>query len=261
MKYLQLPFALLLSMLIIPAIMQAMPPDREFYEIRIYHLSNATQEKRVDDFLKNALIPAFHKNNILHVGVFKPLANDTAAIRKIYVLIPYKSLEQFTSVTDRIDKDKDFLSSGADYINAPDNDPPYLRIEKILTKAFPKAPVMQPVKMTSPFSERVYEMRSYESHTEKLHAKKVQMFNDGDEIGLFKRLGFNAVFYSQALTGSALPNLIYMITFHNMAAHDKLWDNFRNDPQWKKLSALPEYQNVMYKADSFLLRPTDYSDY
>jgi len=239
----------------------AVPPERQYYEIRIYHLTGIEQEKRIDKYLRDALIPVLHKNNIIHIGIFKPLANDTAAIRKVYVLIPYRSLDQYGTITDKIEKDKDYQSAGADYIDATYNNPPYLRIERIFSKAFTGMPVMEPVKTTSSFSERVYEMRSYESATEKLHAKKVRMFNEGNEIGIFKRLGFNAVFYSQAIAGAALPNLIYMITFENMAAHDKLWNDFKNDPEWKKVSALPENQNVMYKADIFLLRPADYSDY
>jgi hypothetical protein len=239
----------------------AMPPDRQYYEIRIYHLNTIDQENTVDKYLRDALIPVLHKNNIIHIGVFKALANDTSAVRKTYVIIPYKSLEQFIAVNDKIEKDKEYISKGADYINASFDNPPYLRIERIFSRAFQNMPVMQPTKLTSPFQDRVYELRSYESHTEKLHAKKVEMFNAGNEIGMFNRLGFNAVFYSQAITGAALPNLIYMITFDNMAAHDKLWEKFRSDPEWKKLSGQSEYQNVMYKADSFLLRPTDYSDY
>lgn len=254
-------YKLLLLFLVIPVIANCMPPGRQYYEIRIYHLMSVDQEKRIDKYLAEALLPALHKNNIRNIGVFKPLSNDTAAIRKVYVLIPYRSLDQFGIVNEKIEKDKDYLSAGADYIDAPFNNAPYLRIERIFAKAFKNMPVMEPVKMGSPFSERVYEMRSYESATEKLHARKVKMFNEGDEISIFKRLGFNAVFYSQAITGTALPNLIYMITFDNMAAHDKLWDNFRNDPEWKKISAMKEYENAMYKADSYLLRPTAYSDY
>ncbi|MBA4166577.1 MAG: NIPSNAP family protein [Chitinophagaceae bacterium] len=261
MKHFKRYGVFVLAMLMISAAANCMPPDRQYYEIRIYQLSNADQEKRVDKYLKEALIPALHKNNIINIGVFKSLGNDTSAIRKTYVLIPYKSLEQFSSVPDKIEKDKDYLSAGSDYLDAPYNNPPYLRIEKILTHAFPKMPEMEPVKSTAPLSERVYELRSYESATEKLHAIKMKMFNYGDEVSLFRRLGFNAVFYSQAITGATMPNLFYMTTFENMAAHDKLWDSFKNDPEWKKLSAMSEYANSVSKANIYLLRPADYSDY
>jgi hypothetical protein len=41
---------------------------------------------------------------------------------------------------------------------------------------------------------RVYELRSYESEKEVIHANKVNIFNAGGE-SLFNRLEFNAVFY------------------------------------------------------------------
>jgi hypothetical protein len=116
-------------------------------------------------------------------------------------------------------------------------------------------------KLTSPKAERVYELRSYEGPTEKYYRNKVKMFNDGDEVGLFNRLGFNAVFYAKVLAGSRMPNLMYMTTFNNMQDRDKHWEAFSADPQWKILSSMPKYQNNVSKADIIFLRPTDYSDF
>ena len=59
----------------------------------------------------------------------------------------------------------------------------------------------------------LYELRSYESPTEELHRIKVNMFNAGGEITLFKRLDFQAVFYADVLSGSQMPNLVYMVVF------------------------------------------------
>ena len=54
-------------------------PAREYYQFTIYHYSTAEQEKGLDDYLQNALLPALHRMNIAHVGVFKAIANDTSA--------------------------------------------------------------------------------------------------------------------------------------------------------------------------------------
>jgi hypothetical protein len=114
--------------------------------------------------------------------------------------------------------------------------------------------------LSGPKKDRVYELRSYESPTEKLAANKIRMFNDGDEIGLFKRLGFNAVFYGEVVAGSTMPNLMYMTTFNDRADRNKHWEAFGKDAQWKTLSALPEYQKNVSKNISLFLYPTDYSD-
>ncbi len=114
--------------------------------------------------------------------------------------------------------------------------------------------------MKSPKKDRVYELRSYEGATEKLHASKVKMFNTGDEVGIFKKLNFNAVFYGEVLAGSRMPNLMYMTTFENMADRETHWKAFGDDPAFKALLAMPEYQHNVSKADIIFLRPADYSD-
>ena len=87
------------------------------------------------------------------------------------------------------------------------------------------------------------------------------MFNEGDEVGLFKRLNFNAIFYAEVVAGGKMPNLMYMTSFENMADRDAHWKSFGSDPAWKKLSAMPEYKNNVSHIDIMFLRPTDYSDY
>jgi len=47
--------------------------------------------------------------------------------------------------------------------------------------------------------------------------------------------------------------------FANLAAYDKAWAAFREDPDWVKLRGLPEYQDIVSTIDNVLLRPTDYS--
>ncbi|MBO9150809.1 NIPSNAP family protein [Chitinophaga sp. GCM10012297] len=235
------------------------PPGREFYQIKIYHLKTERQIARVDSFLSAAYLPALHRAGIAKVGVFKPIQQDTADL-KIYVLVPFRSLEQFEKLASVLDKDEAYAKAGASYINAAYNDMPYARLENILLKAFRDHPVMDMPKLTSPKNDRVYELRSYESPTEKYHANKVKMFNDGNEIGLFRRLGFNAVFYGQVIAGGSMPNLMYMTTFNDRADRDAHWKSFGGDAEWKKLSAMEEYKNNVSRNTQYFLRPVEYSD-
>jgi len=235
-------------------------PGQEYYEIKIYHFKNADQEKALDDYLGKALLPALHKKGISKAGVFKPIANDTAADKIIYVLIPLKSYDALIALRSGLDKDADYNAAAASYLNAVYNNPPYTRMESVWLKAFPMAPQMALPHLTSPHSEHIYELRSYESPTEKFHVNKVHMFNEGGEVPLFKRLGFNAVFYADVITGSHMPNLMYMTSFENRAAREEHWKAFGADPEWKKLVALPEYQHNVSKAEVILCHATDYSD-
>jgi hypothetical protein len=73
--------------------------EREFYQLTVYHFGNATQEKVIDNYLQNALLPALHKINIKNVGVFKNHSNDTLADKTMYVLMPVRSLEEIMKIS------------------------------------------------------------------------------------------------------------------------------------------------------------------
>lgn len=235
----------------------------DYYELRTYHLQNKSQAQMVDNYLQQALLPTLHRAGFQHIGVFKPIDSDTAdAGKRIYVLIPARSLEALAGLPSLLLQDPQYGLTGLDYQNGTNELPPYQRMEISWLSAFNGQLHLEVPNIQTPRSERVYEIRSYESATEKLFANKVHMFNVADEIGLFKKLGFNAVFYASALSGAHMPNLVYMIGFDNIAAREAHWKAFVDSPEWKTMTALPEYKtkNIAH-IDSYLLHPTGYSDY
>ncbi|HMI05851.1 MAG TPA: NIPSNAP family protein [Pedobacter sp.] len=259
-KKVLLLFSLLLVVLV-PQVSKA-AAKLDFYQIKIYHLKTAEQENRVDQFLKDAYLPALHRAGISSVGVFKPIVDAGKATEEklIYVLIPFASRDDFFKLDAKLSKDQKYHQDGTGYLDAKHNEPPYSRMETILLNAFEKNPKFGLPNLSAAKKDRVYELRSYEGPTEKISANKIRMFNSGDEVGLFKRLGFNAVFYAQVVAGSSMPNLMYMTTFENRADRDKHWDAFGKDDYWRKLSAMPEYQNNVSKGNTWFLYPADYSD-
>ena len=232
--------------------------DRDLYELKIYHLKNQEQEKQVDKFLKEAYLPALNRAGIGSVGVFKPVEGDSAYGKKIYVYIPYSSPEMFLKVPQALEKDKKYKEDGSGYLNAPHNNPPYSRIETTLLWAFEGMPRFQPNKLSGSPSDKIYELRSYEGATEKLYRNKVDMFNKG-EIEIFNRLGFYPMFFGEVIAGANMPNLMYMTAFSDKASRDAHWKAFGEDPAWKKMRSMEEYQNNVSHADIILLHPTPYS--
>jgi len=247
--------------LIIQAWMPVEKTQREFYQLSIYHFSNTTQEKILDSYLQNALVPALHKMNIKNIGVFKSHSNDTLADKTLYVLLPIQSTEEIIKIPTKLNADKNYQVAGAEYLNSVYTSPPYTRMETILLQAFSLAPKLQVPALKGPRKNRIYELRSYESATEKIFQNKVKMFNEGDEIGLFKRLNFNANFYGEVIAGGKMPNLMYMTCHENKAVRDVNWKAFVDDPYWKKLSAMQEYQHNVSHIDITFLYPAEYSDY
>ena len=235
------------------------PAARPAYlELKVYHLKTPRQEALIDSFLQHQYLPAMRAAGLAPIGAFKPIGNDTAADRRVYVLTPYASLKQWEQVQKTaVPK---LVAAGGAYENAPYNNPAYTRLETIFIKAFDDMTVLLPPRLDAPKSERVYELRSYESASEKIFRNKVQMFNAGGEIKLFDRLGFNGIFYGEVLLGAHMPNLMYMTSFANMPAREAHWKTFGADPEWKRLSALPEYQNNVAHIAIVFLHPTPYSD-
>lgn len=234
---------------------------QEFYQLKTYSFDNDTQEKLTDEYLKNAFIPALKALDIRNIGVFKPRPTDDASSKKTYVLIPFSSLVQFQLLEEALSANELYSTNAKAYLEAPHDNPPYQRIESILMKAFIDMPKMKPSKLEGLRKDRIYELRSYEASTEMLYKRKVDMFNAGGEIKLFDRLGFNAVFYAEVLSGPTMPNLMYMTTHANKEARDKNWKAFVDSPEWNELKVMPKYQNTVSKNVTLLLYPTDYSDY
>jgi hypothetical protein len=258
------PFYLLLTalfLLLTISCFSSGQPKQQYYEIKIYRVADKTQEAKVDEFLKNAYLPALHRIGIPVVGVFKPVEADTAFGKLVYVLIPFKTVEQFMQLPAQLQKDKVYAEAGKSFIETPYNEPAYKRYESIFLKAFMNFPQFVAPKFSTVPSERIYELRSYESATDAKAVKKIEMFNQGGEIDIFKKLNFNPVFWGEVLIGSHMPNLMYMTTFQDMKTHDEQWKAFGATDAWKKLSGMEEYKNTVSKANPYLLHPTDYSDF
>ncbi len=234
--------------------------NRDIYQIKTYLMNTEQQMETTENFLKDAYLPALKRLGINPVGVFKPKTIDSDSIKKVMVLIPFSSLEEFSNLDSQLLKDATYLTAGSSYLNAAFNKAPYLRIESILLQAFSGYPNLTPSSLTNLKEERVYELRSYESSTEANFKNKVEMFHDG-EIKLFDRLEFHPVFYAEVLSGDKMPNLMYMTTFSDQTSRDDHWKAFFSSPEWKVLSAKTEYKNNVSKANIMFLTPTKYSDY
>ncbi len=230
-------------------------PGREFYELRLYHLRRGPKLKLLDNFYRDAAIPALNRAGIKSVGAFNVLigpANPT-----LYVLIPYASIDALVTARERVYADPELVKHGTEVLNAPATDPAFIRVESSLMMAFEGMPKLE-VPAAAAEKGRIFELRTYESHSRRAHLKKVDMFNNG-EIAIFRRTGLRPVFFGSTLIGARLPNLTYMLTFAGMEEREKNWAVFQADPEWKKMSTAPEYTDIVSSISNVLLSPTPYS--
>ena len=98
--------------------------------------------------------------------MFKPIGNDTAADRRVYVFTPFASLKNW----EKVDKETTakLLALGGSYVNAVYNNPVDARQETILIRTFNEITGLTVPRLDAPKNERVYELRSYEGASEKL---------------------------------------------------------------------------------------------
>ncbi|MEZ4825128.1 MAG: hypothetical protein R3C61_02370 [Bacteroidia bacterium] len=111
-------------------------PSREFYQLKIYSFDTDIQEEAADHYFEHAYLPALKKQGIGKTGVFRARLDEKDTLRKIYILIPFSSMDQFASLEQNLLKDETYLAAGEDFINASPENAPYKRIESVLMKAF-----------------------------------------------------------------------------------------------------------------------------
>lgn len=227
--------------------------QREYYELKKYRLNSADKQKLVLDYLRAAAIPALNRIGIAPVGVFKILEGDSS---DLYVLLVHKSLESVVAASTLIESDPDYHKAAANLLNASKSDPTYERINSSLMRAFEAIPKLE---MPTKTESRIFQLRTYESHNSLAAKKKVEMFNTGGEIAVFRRTGLNPVFFGESIIGSKLPNLTYMLGFDHIDKKDKSWDKFRDHPQWKTLKENPYYKDTVSNITNILLRPASCS--
>ena len=102
---------------------------------------------------------------------------------------------------------------------------------------------------------RVFQLRTYESHNIERAQKKIEMFNTGGELDIFRRVGMPPVFFGETLIGAKMPNLTYMLGFDDVAALKAGWNKFLEDPAWLELKQDPAYRDTVSNITNILLRP------
>jgi len=176
--------------------------DRQYYELRKYLLRRDKQVQTTAKYLSDALIPALNKMGIGPVGAFSvDIGPETPTI---YLLLPSVELETLVNAGLYLREDQTFLSAAEPFWDAPDTSPAFERVENTLFIAFEKWPQLVLPPPTATKGKRVFQMRSYESASDRDHVRKVEMFQSG-EFEAFDRAGFWRVFFGDALIGERLP--------------------------------------------------------
>jgi NIPSNAP len=106
---------------------------------------------------------------------------------------------------------------------------------------------------------RVFEIRTYTAEDGKLDALNAR-FRD-HTIQLFEKHGMQVIgFWIPTDEPPAKNTLIYILAHPSREAAKQHWEEFQNDPDWKKVKADSEADGkLVTKVESVFANPTDYS--
>jgi hypothetical protein len=229
-----------------------------FLEVKTwrFHNSPENQPVRVADYLEAGLGPALERAGAKLAGVFSSVIGPDSPY--------YLSVSEFASLAAMQDclaklaadevyqRELHKLSAGSGL--------PFVRVESSLLRNFdgmPAASLSDPAEKRPP---RIFELRTYESQSFVTLTRKVGMFNTS-EMQIFERLGMRPVFFGETIVGPRQPNLMYMLSYDDLASRDKLWHDFAADPEWKKLSGQPQLKDseIVANISNVILRPLTFS--
>lgn len=232
----------------------AQKPDAQkaVYEWRTYESRFGTPQSNIENYLKDALMPALNRLGVKNVGAFREMGKSDPA--KLHVLIPYPSWEAYTTAASKLTSDQAFSQASQSYTSLSPDKAPYARYSTTLMNAFDGLPQL----VVPPKESRIFELRTYEGYAEDAVRRKIKMFNV-DEMPVFYKVKLNPVFFGEVIAGEHMPCLTYMLTFKNMEERDANWKNFSADPDWKRVSQAPEYANTVSNIIRIFLEPTNYS--
>ncbi len=231
----------------------AAPAAKQAYELRTYELKFGVPGSNIENYFKEALIPALNRQGAKTVGVFREVGKSDPG--KVYVLIPHASMDAFAQSATRLASDAEYGKATQNYNALTPDKPPYTRYSTSLLSAFDVLPQMI---VPDTKASRIFELRTYESYSEDAARRKVLMFNK-DEMPVFYKVKLNPVFFGQVVAGEHMPCLTYMLTFKDMAERDANWAAFSADPDWKRMSSSSEYANTVSNIIRVFLEPAPYS--
>ena len=229
---------------------------RQYIELRRYHLLPGTKQRAFTAFIGDVAIPAMNRAGVGKVGAFTVVYGENAP--SLLLVLTHQTLDGVVSLRERLASDTAYTRAGAAILDAPMSDPAFVRAETTLLRAFDAMPTLEPSPGAAAATPRIFELRTYESHSDRAALNKLKMFNAG-EVPIFRRAGLTPVFFGETVVGGNMPSLTYMLTFSNISARDAAWAKFGQDPEWKALAADPQYRDNVSAITDIILQPTTYS--
>jgi hypothetical protein len=199
------------------------------YVLHHYRLQLGPQGSRLSDYLSKAYLPAVARAQGGPSLVLEAQVSEHLPL--VTVIDAFASVEQMWSLRAKLRADKAFQDATDLWQAGPER--PFESVTTELLEASDFAPELAPVN-PPPKSPRVFEMRIYQTHTQKELRGLVERFAEA-EVKILTRAGSQPVMFGSTVFGNDAPNLTWMLAFDDMGAREKFSAAFNADPEWAAL--------------------------
>jgi hypothetical protein len=223
--------------------------DTRVFEMRIYYAEPGKLDALVTRFQKHTR-KLFKKHGMENIGYWLPLHNDDN--RLIYIL----------AYPDMAARDKAWQAFGEDpkwkkvKSKSEVNGKLVQKVESIFMNATDYSPLITP----STSGERVFELRIYTAAPEKLPNLNERFRTH--TMKLFAKHGATNLAYWSTIEkeASVQPKLYYILAHPSEAGGAKMFEQFVNDPEWKRVKAESEKNGpIIDKIESVYMRALSFS--
>lgn len=239
---------LLLSFLFLQQVV-AQTPDSQLYELRTYYCNEGKRPDLIARF-QDHTTRIFSKHGMENIGYWLSTANENDLIyilsfpNKIARDAAWKAFiadDEWKEVALKSNKNGEIIKS---------IDSQFITLSPELTSE---------VTTESGFQNALFELRTYYCFPDKF-PNIVARFRDHTRK-LFEKHGMKNIAYWQTVeTGNEQPKLVYIVAHKNADAAKVSWENFRADPEWKKVSEESQVNGkIVEKIVSVYLSPLSFS--
>jgi hypothetical protein len=224
-----------------------------YYVLQHYALQLGTQGTRLSEYLSKVYLPAVARAQGGPTLVLD--AQFSERLPLVTVVEAFASIQEASSLRAKLQADKVFVD-GTDAWQTGER--PFESLSEELLEATAFVPAFGPV-TPSPKAPRVYELRVYQTHTQKELRGLVERFAEA-EYKILARAGSDPMMLGTTVFGPDKPNLTWMMAFDDMAARDKFTAAFNADPEWAALrksslerwGQIPSYRRLtLYRSAAY----------
>lgn len=224
----------------------------DVFELRTYTVNDGKLDALNKRF-RDHTVRLFKKHGMESVGYWVPTSKPKSENTLIYVL-RHKSREAAKKSWAAFVGDEDWKKA---YKESRKDGPIVKKAESVFMNETAYSPEF---KTRKPDSKVVFELRIYKTNEGKL-ANLDNRFRD-HTISLFNSHGMESVAYWHPTDAPASKDtLIYILRHKSPEAAKKSWQDFINDPGWKKVAKESQIDGRILKErpEAVYMKPTDYS--